>query len=147
MKALAVLTFLLGVLALTQSIIPYGQDQDADNAMATNYAVYRNQVIHYAVKHPSSTGILSTAALGLPVHWRALRDWKNRIVGNHVYVYGEASAYEATAIQSLFKGSFAVGVKKAGRLESINGSGTALPAFIPENNIVTVIIRRPHVHP
>lgn len=147
MKALAVLMCFFGIFALFQSITPYGQDKDADNAMATNYAVYRNQVIHYAVKHPASTGVLSTAALGLPVHWRALHGWKNRIEGNHVYVYGEASANEATAIQSLFKGSFAIGVKKSGRMQSINGSGETLPAFIPENNIVTVIVRRPHVHP
>ena len=139
MKALAVLMFLLGVAAYILPVSSVMEDNGSAKAVAVNYAIYRNAAIQYAVTHPSSTGTLPTAALGLPTSWQAMRGWQNRIAGNRLYVYGQASTKEALAAQRIFRGSFAVGVNRDGKLHSLNGKGITLPSFIPDNNLTTVI--------
>ena len=139
MKALAVFVVLLGVIAMYAAQVPFGQSDKSANSIATNYVIYRNAAIMCAVNTPASTGSLTPAMLGLPSDWRALRSWKNRIEGNTLYVYGEATAQEVVAVEKILKGSFAVGVNQNNRLITAHGTGVALPAFIPEGCVTTVI--------
>ncbi|MFA9394680.1 MAG: type IV pilus biogenesis protein PilM [Halodesulfovibrio sp.] len=139
MKTLAVFAVLLGVIAIFSPRFPFGQSNEAAHAIATNYVTYRNAAMMYAVNHTDSTGILETAILGLPPHWRALRSWKNRIEAHTLYVYGKATSQEIVAAEVLLKGSFAVGVNKNSHLVTMHGTGVALPSFIPEGDLVCII--------
>ncbi|SHJ06335.1 type IV pilus biogenesis protein PilM [Halodesulfovibrio aestuarii] len=139
MKALAVFVVLLGVIAMYATQAPFGQSDESAQSVATNYVIYRNAAIMCAVNTPAITVSLTPSMLGLPSDWRALRNWKNRIEGNTLYVYGEATAQEVVVIENILKGSFAVGVNQHNRLVTAHGTGVTLPAFIPEGNVTTVI--------
>lgn len=139
MKALAVFVVLLGVIAMYAAHAPFGQSDESAQSIATNYVIYRNAAIMCAVNNPAIAGTLTPAMLGLPSDWRALRSWKNRVEGNMLYVYGEATSQEIVAVEKILKGSFAVGVNRNNRLVTAHGTGVALPSFIPEGNVTTVI--------
>ncbi|SIN93575.1 type IV pilus biogenesis protein PilM [Halodesulfovibrio marinisediminis] len=139
MKALAVFAVLLGAIALYSLQPQLGQSDESAQTIATNYVVYRNAAITYAVNNPVTTGTLTPAMLGLPSDWRALRIWQNRVEGNTLYVYGTASSQEIVAVQNILKGSFAVGVNQNNHLVTSHGTCVALPSFIPEGNLTTVI--------
>lgn len=139
MKALAVFAVLLGAIALYSLQPQLGQSDESAQTVATNYVVYRNAAITYAVNNPAIAGTLTPAILGLPSDWRALRSWKNRVEGNTLYVYGSATSQEVVAVQNMLKGSFAVGVNQNNHLVTSHGTGVALPSFIPEGSLTTVI--------
>lgn len=139
MKALAVFAVLLGAIALYSLQPQLGQSDESACTVATNYVVYRNAAITYAVNNPAIAGTLTPAMLGLPSDWRALRSWQNRVEGNTLYVYGSATSQEVVAVQNILKGSFAVGVNQNNHLVTSHGTGVALPSFIPEGNLTTVI--------
>ena len=61
-------------------------------------------------------------------------------IENHtLYVYGKATSQVIVAAEVLLKGSFAVGVNKNSHLVTMHGTGVALPSFIPEGDLVSII--------
>lgn len=138
MKALAVLGIFLGVMAMLQR-----EGSDRDNTpdawlVATNYAIYRNAAFLYVLKE-KPTGVVPTSALKLPTGWQALRVWQTRVDAGRCYVFGAASSAEIDAAQQLFQGSFATGRVANGFLVPNSGVSIPIPAFVPNNSLVSII--------
>lgn len=138
MKAFAVLGILIGVMAMLQFSAPdYEHEPDA-LVIATNYAIYRNAAFLHVLKH-KPTGNLPNSALTLPAGWQALRTWQTRVEAGQCYVFGPASSEEISAAQQLFLGSFAIGRVVNGALTPNSGVSIAIPAFVPNNSLVSII--------
>jgi hypothetical protein len=139
MKMLAVLAFLLGVLAWLSFRTPERDTATASGAVSLNYVLYRKAAIDYALEHPFPEGDIPASALALPSGWLALRDWRARIDGGRCFVWGPASAWEIDAAKRLLWGSWAVGRAENGRLVPGNGAVIPIPAYVGNGNIVSVI--------
>ncbi|WP_319764079.1 type IV pilus biogenesis protein PilM [Maridesulfovibrio sp.] len=144
MKTLAALFTLLGVLAMVtpETLINTHMNEPQARAVAVNFGVYRNAVNEFAIARPNAfTGIpIPLSLLDLPSGWKSMRAWTNRPDGGNLYVWGPIKEGEAAEIMTLFMNSYAVGIKRNGSLVNAHGIGIALPAFIPNGNIVSVII-------
>ncbi|MDR2819474.1 MAG: type IV pilus biogenesis protein PilM [Desulfovibrio sp.] len=139
MNVLAVMCFLLGILAWMSSYMTPSHDIAPDaNAIATNYIIYRNAAFNYAEKHHSS-GVISSSSLTLPSGWTAVRNWQARIDSSHCYVWGQATNDEISAARKLLWESYATGRAESGRLVPGNGAVISLPAFVGNGNLVSVI--------
>lgn len=139
MKALAVLFFLLGVLAIMQRPAENDVETASMRGLAVNYAVYRNAAFLFAQAHKGFSGDIPLSSLNLPESWRALRPWKARVQDGCCYVYGEATPKEVEAVRRLFLGSFAVGLANGGRIvPSLAPHPVPVPSFIPDGNLVSV---------
>lgn len=137
MKIMAVLAFLLGVMAILSPSVSYRDEYaPAARSIALNYAVYRNAAFLYALKHKPN-GSIPRTSLELPAGWHAMRTWNVRVEGGRCYVWGPASAEEISATWEFFQGSFAVGRAENGRL--MPDGRTSLPAFIPVGSLVSVV--------
>ena len=139
MKALAVLMFVLGILAMFRFGSMDSQDDQRAVAVAANFAVYRNEVHRYVFNGHKTPGEIVSASLGLPTGWVMLRPWHARIEAGCLYVWGEASPEEIALVRDLYWGSYAIGRAAAGRLVPSFGGTTAVPAFVTEGNIVSVV--------
>lgn len=142
MKTLAALFTLLGVLAMvTPETLLTHSEMDQARAVAVNFGIYRNAVNEYALANPSAlAGIaIPVSLLDLPSGWKSMRAWTNRPDGGNLYVWGPVKNGEAAEIMELFMNSYAVGIKRNGSLVNANGTGIALPDFIPTGSIVSVI--------
>lgn len=138
MKALMVLAFFLGVLA----IFPWPQrerEEVAASVVGQNYAVLRNAALLsvFSANPRPGDGDIPVQSLKLPSGWRALRPWKIRMDGGCCYIFGDASAEEIAAARELLRGSLAVGWAANGRLQP--GGRTPLPNFIPAGSLVSVV--------
>lgn len=138
MKALAVLFFLLGVLALFWNGAPRDRENRQARAVAMNYAVWRNAVFLHVFAGHKEPGEIPLAALRLPEGWTPLRNWTARIENGRCYAYGPASAEEIAAARDIFHGSFAVGRAVNGHLVPGHESAVPVPG-VPEDNLVTVV--------
>lgn len=139
MKALAVLFFLLGVVALLRNTTDFSTQEASFRGVAVNYAIYRNEVFRYVFSHRGVSGDIALSALNMPQSWRAVRAWRARVEGGRCYVYGQASQSEISAVRQLFEGSFALGMASAGRLVPVTGTkAIPVPAFIPEGSLVSI---------
>ena len=139
MKALAVLALLLGAMALLQRPYDFSRENAWYQAIALNYAIYRNEVFRLAFAQPGISGDIAISALHLPDSWKPLRGWRARIVNGLCYVYGEASPQEISAVRKLFRGSFALGEASAGKLVPSSSYGSIpVPDFIPNGSLVSV---------
>ncbi|QAZ66124.1 type IV pilus biogenesis protein PilM [Solidesulfovibrio carbinolicus] len=139
MKALAVLMILLGLLAMLRFGSMDSQDVQRTEAIAHNFAVYRNEVHRYVFKDHKTPGDIATASLDLPTGWVMLRPWHARIEAGCLYVWGEASPEEIAVVRDLYWGSYAIGRAAAGQLVPSYGGVTPVPAFVSEGNIVSVV--------
>jgi len=143
MKTLAALFTLLGVLAMVtpETLLPTHSNESQASAVAVNFGVYRNAVNEFAIANPNAfEGIpIPLSLLDLPSGWKSMRAWTNRPDGGNLYVWGPVQKGEATEIMKLFMNSYAVGIKRNGSLVNTHGTGIALPSFIPNGNIVSVI--------
>ncbi len=143
MKTLAALFTLLGVLAMVmpETLINTHMNEPQARAVAVNFGVYRNAVNEFAIGRPNAfTGIpIPISLLDLPSGWKSMRSWTNRPDGGNLYVWGPVKEGEAAEIMKLLMNSYAVGIKRNGSLVNAHGTGIALPAFIPNGNIVSVI--------
>ena len=139
MKILAILTFLLGVLAMIQFIPRDPVDAQKAQAIALNYAVYRNEVYRYVFPNNRTPGDIPLAALSLPVGWTPLRPWVARVDNNRLYVWGPASSDEIEAARDLFWGSLAIGRADSGHLEPGHAGTTPVPSFVPNGSLVSVV--------
>lgn len=130
MKGLAVLSCLLGVMALvgTRGNDSRVLDDASVRSVAINYALYRNEVFRFATAHPDFTGEVPLSSLSMPSEWSPVRTWRNHMESGVCYVYGPASEAEKTAVRNLFQGSLAIG-----------GEDAYLPPHIPESDLVSVI--------
>lgn len=138
MKTIMILSLLLGVIAFFQWS-PDSSDTGKAHTIAVNYAIYRNAAFYYAQKYKPSDGIIATSVLDLPSEWQSLRIWTAQMDDTCCYVFGEANADEIDAVCDLFQASLAVGYAQNGKLMPQLGNAVALPSFIPDGNIVSVI--------
>lgn len=136
MKALMMLMVLLGVAAIIAPRFAPEEQGRGVQAVAMNYAVYRNAAFLYALKNRPA-GSIPHNLLGLPSEWQALRSWSARVESGRCYVFGPASAEEIAAARDLFHGSFAVGRAENGLL--MPDGRTPLPGFVPGGSLVSVI--------
>ncbi|WP_432737323.1 type IV pilus biogenesis protein PilM [Maridesulfovibrio sp. FT414] len=140
MKMLAILFTILGVMALVTAENSFSPQAIKAESVATNYGVYRNAVNKFATGNASiAAGEISESLLDLPSGWKAIRSWANRLDGGNLYVWGPVNSIEAEQIRELFLNSYAIGIKRDGALLNNHGTGVALPGFIPEGSIVSVI--------
>jgi len=139
MKALAVLMFVLGVLAMFHFGNMDSQDAQRAESIAANFAIYRNEVHRYVFNGHKTPGDIATASLGLPTGWVMLRPWHARIEAGCLYVWGEASPEEIALVRDLYWGSYAIGRAAAGKLLPSYGGVTPVPAFVSEGDIVSVV--------
>jgi hypothetical protein len=142
MPALAIFAmFFAAILALMPGPQPR-VDQKA-RVEAINYLVYRNAVDLYAVQNPGFSGTIPTSSLDIPGEWNNLRGWTNTVDAStgRVYVYGDiekSGFYHVAQISN----SAAIGINDSGSLvHPIHGdSGVTVPSFVPDGNIVSVIV-------
>jgi hypothetical protein len=142
MKALAVLTFLLGIMVMMSSHLDWSRQADGDapaKAMALNYVIFRNEAFWYALTHPGVAGDIPSSVLNLPAGWRAVRTWRARVDSGLCYVWGPADSEETAAARQLLWGSQAVGRNDNGRLAPGNGAIISIPSFVGNGNLVSVI--------
>jgi hypothetical protein len=139
MKALAVLAVLIGVMAMMRfANLDSVYDQRAQ-AIALNYAIFRNEVYLYVFKGHKAPGDIASTALSLPAEWVRLRPWKARIEAGCLYVWGPASSEEIETARDIFWTSLTVGRADSGHLEPDHGGTTPIPAFVPEGNLVSAV--------
>jgi hypothetical protein len=143
MKALAVLAFFVGVMAMMFSHLDWLHKADGGNpsakATALNYVIFRNHANWYALTHPAISGDISSSAINLPAGWRPARSWQARVVSGRSYVWGPAASEEISAVRQLLWGSQAVGRNDNGRLAPGNGAVIPIPSFVGNGNLVSVI--------
>lgn len=140
MKPLAVLAFLLGVIALLNGRQIGPNDESRAAVVAANYVQFRQSVLHhvFALGHVSP-GEIGTE-LELPPGWTASRPWRARIEDGRCYVWGEASWPELRKIRSLLHGTYATGRAEGGRLVPTHGTAVKLPDFVSTGNVVSVFL-------
>lgn len=106
---------------------------------AGQLAVYGKHVRRYAQAHPSSTGRVSDAALGLP-EWFERRDaLGNAVLGGVGFVYlAPVDRAEAASIAAAFSPDVRVGVKVGGRLRLHGSQADAgvVPNVVPDGAVV-----------
>ena len=142
MKALAVLGFLIGVMAMMYSHLDWSRQADGNpsaKATALNYVIFRDAANWHALTHSGVAGDISQSSLNLPAGWRAARSWRARVDSGRCYVWGTADNEEIAAVRQLLRGSQAVGRNENGRLVPGNGAVIAIPSFVGNGDIVSVI--------
>ncbi|MDR2055453.1 MAG: type IV pilus biogenesis protein PilM [Desulfovibrio sp.] len=142
MKALAVLAFLVGVMALMHSHLDWSHKADRNppaKAAALNYVIFRNEAFWYALTHPGVNGDISTGVLNLPAGWRAVRTWRARVDSGNCYAWGPAGSEEISAARHLLWGSQTIGRNDNGRLVPGNGVIIPIPSFVGNGDLVSVI--------
>lgn len=139
MKALAILAFVVGVMAMMRFVNVDSVDDQQARAIAVNYGVFRNEVYQYVFGGNKTPGDIVPSSLNLPSVWVMLRPWKARVEGGCLYVWGPASSGEIEATRDIFWGSQAVGRADGGRLEPGHGGTTPVPAFVPDGSLVSVV--------
>jgi hypothetical protein len=139
MKALAVLAVLIGVMAMMRFVSLDSVDDQRAQAVALNYAIFRNEVYLYVFNGHKIPGDIASTALSLPAGWVMMRPWKARIEAGCLYVWGAASSEEIEAARDIFWGSLAIGRADSGHLEPGHGGTTPMPAFVPEGNLASAV--------
>jgi hypothetical protein len=146
MKALAFAVILTGIIAFWGFAVLRSdltaREEARTEAVAANYAMFRNAVFNFALTTKTPGTILpDNPNLHLPQGWTSLRDWRGLVQTGadgllYCYVYGPAQPAEAAAIQRLFNESLVTGWNNAGVLTR---NGSPMPPAIPDRNIVSVI--------
>ncbi|WP_031484883.1 type IV pilus biogenesis protein PilM [Maridesulfovibrio frigidus] len=140
MQGLAIFFCLLGTMAMVSQEMPTQRNSPKAESIAVNYAIYRNAVNNFVTSNSTiTTGEVPVSNLSIPPGWKPMRAWANRMDSGNCYVWGAVQGNESEEIRKIFMGSFAIGVKRNGFLTNAHGADTTLPAFIPENSIVSVI--------
>ncbi len=138
-KAFAVLGLLLGFLFLLQRPYDAAHEDASAQAVAVDFGLFRNEVFRFVAANRDHDGEIPLAALSLPESRRPLRQWRARVADGRCYVYGEASVEEMEAARQVFWGSLAIGMAENGRLVPVlTRSPIAVPAFVPDGNLVSV---------
>ena len=139
MKALAVLAFFLGILAVLNWRSAGPESEPRAAAVAVNYVQFRQAVLH----HVFALGHVAPGEIDepdLPSGWTALRPWRARIDDGRCYVWGTASWAEQREIAALLYGTYATGRAEGSRLIPGHGETLTLPDFIPTGNVVSVFL-------
>lgn len=145
MKIMAFCIMLLGFIAFL-SFRPEETDREdlQGEAVALNYAIFRNAVFDYAHKFKTPGSVLpDTPGLVLPSGWLNIRPWEGLIQEEgdgrlYCYVFGPAQPQEVAAVMKLLNQSQAVGWNNAGVFVR-NGQPRPLPPFIPHKALVSII--------
>jgi hypothetical protein len=145
MKVMAFCIMLLGVIAFW-SFRPEAIDREdlQGEAVAMNYAIFRNAVLDFAHKFKTPGSVLpDNPDLVLPYGWLNIRPWAGLIQEEndgrlYCYVWGPAQPQEVAAVLKLFNQSQAIGWNNGGVFVR-NGQARPLPSFIPHRALVSVI--------
>lgn len=130
---------LLGVMAMIYVGNMTSQDEQRTEAIALNFAHYRNEVHRYVFEGHKAAGDIAVSSLDLPTGWTMLRPWQARIEAGCLYVWGEASPEEIAAVRDLYWGSYAIGRAAGGRLDPGYGGTTPIPSFVAADSLVSVV--------
>lgn len=116
--------------------------QDADTSAevkALNFLVYRKNVMDYVFENNSVTGVIHDKDIEFPSGF-VNQNWKARIQGNILYIYGKATWEEIAQAQKQTKYSHSVGSKKNGLFFPHHANTpTLLPGFINEGDLVSIL--------
>lgn len=113
-------------------------------AMADNFIVYRAAVQQYAEANPAITGTVATLSLPLPPGFTSMGNWTNTLTATTVYVYSTAGVegpiFSAQPDAPWLR-EWVAGYNQNGTWVTGAGNGSALPAYIPNGSVVSVIQR------
>lgn len=143
MQMLGFLFFMLWIVALLVGIrAVISTDSQRGEALAGNWVIYRNAVIHYAMQTSGGfSASINDASLSLPPGYRNLGGWTNTVAGRTLYIYGNAGAFAAPQAVEYAEGSYAVGFVQGGNWVSPQGGVIApAPAFVPNGDLLTVVV-------
>ena len=107
----------------------------SDEAIATNFCVYRKAVSQYIESTPGITSV-PEAALTIPSGFINIGNWKTRINGGYCYIYGEATPDEIVLIRKKMGNSILIGRNENSKLYP---SGIAVATSIPTGNVVSIV--------
>lgn len=97
---------------------------------ALNFLVYRKTVMDYVFADNSVTGVIQDKDIELPSGF-VNQNWKARIQGDVLYIYGKATKEETAQAQKQTMYSHSVGSKKNGLFyPHYTTPPTVLPGFI-----------------
>lgn len=113
-------------------------------AQVDNFLVYRAAVMRYAELNPSATGTIAPASLSLPTGFVSLGSWTNNLTATTAYVYsgtGSEGPILAAQPDAPWLHDWIAGYNQGGTWMTGSGAGAALPAYIPNGSVVSVIQR------
>ena len=139
MKVMAILVFMLGILALV--VGPQSRTRtDREQNVAMNFIQYRQAVMAHVLNHPNMNGVVNIASLTLPAGWQRLRDWQARVSQHRLYIWGTASRAEAQSVREKLFNSWSPGHSEQGILQPLHdGVSIQLPQFIPDGCVVSLL--------
>lgn len=136
MYPLAIVALFLGLLASLSSVLPQESIRHhSEQALATNFCVYRTAVANYVRSKPGITSV-SANELALPDGYVGIRNWQTRIADGYCYIFGDATPDEISIIREKMGNSILVGQNESNRLYP---SGVPVAAAIPAGNVVSIV--------
>lgn len=132
-----------------------------DDALATNFAVFREAVNAYAHEHRAEASFVATSqgdlmTLNMPANWQAIdgHNWQGEVRREgdghlYCYVYGPATAGEVASVEKVLNHSLAVGWNDGGFMRrnenfcarAADCSPWPLPKGnpVPDGNLVSLV--------
>ncbi len=147
MKALAILTFLVGMTVFLHHDDQAGYQDSLADVVATNYLTYRACARRYVADNTNVNGDINTVTIDnklyigsvlLPNNFRFInnRTWHTYVNNKICYIYGGMSIKEINAVKRLLNDSYGVGFASNGYLVDSNGGTTiALPEHVTRTQV------------
>ncbi len=136
--------FFIGAAMIVFSIFQTPQISEEEMASrakntAINFILYRDSVHKYVyAQNPYPAGNIADTIITLPMGF-IKNGWIARVEGNICYIYGVADMNVKNFVRELMLGSHSIGEKRNGLFYPQYRNPLALPAFIPENALVSVM--------
>lgn len=138
MKMFAFLAFAVMLLSI-YSQNDFKEVDTSSEVKALNFLIYRKNVMGYVFANNSVTGVIQDKDIEFPSGF-VNRNWKARIQGNILYVYGKATQKEIVQAKKQTMYSHSVGSKKNGLFyPHYTTPPTVLPNFIDEGDLVSIL--------
>ncbi len=138
MKMFAFLAFAVMLLSI-YSQNDFKEVDTSSEIKALNFLIYRKNVMDYVFADNSVTGVIQDKDIEFPSGF-VNRNWKARIQGNILYVYGKATQKEIVQTRKQTMYSHSVGSKKNGLFYPHYATPpTVLPNFIDEGDLVSIL--------
>lgn len=120
---------------------PFGTEKNhADEVQAVNFLMYRDTVKNYVFAQESiAQGVIEDKSVEFPSGF-VNKNWKARIQGNILYIYGKASQQEINQVKKQTFYSHSIGQKTNGLFYPHYATPpTVLPNFIQEGDLVSIM--------
>lgn len=138
MKMFAFLAFAVMLLSI-YSQNDFKEVDTSSEIKALNFLIYRKNVMDYVFANNSITGVIQDKDIEFPSGF-VNQNWKARIQGNILYVYGKATQKEIVQTRKQTMYSHSVGSKKNGLFYPHYATPpTVLPNFIDEGDLVSIL--------